>query len=48
MQKMSETESWFSEKDKIDKPLAGFIKKKEKGLKIRNEREFTTDTTAIQ
>lgn len=45
---MSETESWFSEKDKIDKPLAGFIKKKEKGLKIRNEREFTTDTTAIQ
>ena len=33
-EKINETESWFSEKtDKIDKPLARFIKKKGRGLK---------------
>ena len=55
--KISETKSWLFEKiNKIDKPLARFIKKKrgEKKeriqiTKIRNEKgEITTDTAEIQ
>ena len=51
--KINETKSWFLEKiNKIDKPLAGLIKKKrEKNQmnKIRNEkREVTTDNAEIQ
>ena len=34
MEKINETKSWFNGKiNKIDKPLARFIKKKERGLK---------------
>ena len=51
--KMNKTKSWFFEKiNKIDKPLATFIKKKrEKNQinKIRNEKaEVTTDSAEIQ
>ena len=51
--KINKTESWFFEKiNKIDKPLARFIKKqREKNQinKIRNEnREITTGNTEIQ
>ena len=51
--KINKTKNWFLEKiNKIDKPLARFIKKKrEKNQisKIRNEKgEVTTDSTEIQ
>ena len=51
--KINKTKSWFFEKiNKIDKPLARFIKKKRKRTqinKIRNEKgEITTDTAEIQ
>ena len=51
--KINKTKSWFFEKiNKIDKPLARFIKKKrEKNQinKIRNEKGVvTTDNTEIQ
>ena len=49
---MYETKSWLFEKiNKIDKPLARFIKKKREGAqinKIRNEKEVTTDTTETE
>ena len=53
LEKINETKIWFFEKiNKIDKPLARFIKKKRERAqinKIRNEkREVTTDTTEIQ
>ena len=51
--KINKTKSWFFEKiNKIDKPLARFIKKKrEKNQinKIRNKKEeVTTDSAEIQ
>ena len=50
--KINKTKNWFFEKiNKIDKPLARLIKKKEKSQinKIRNENgEITTDNTEIQ
>ena len=51
--KINKTKSWFFEKiNKIDKPLARFIKKKwEKNQtnKVRNEKEaVTTDNAEIQ
>ena len=51
--KVNETKSWFFDKvNKIDKPLAKFIKKKREKAqinKIRNEKgEVTTDVTEIQ
>ena len=49
--KINKTKSWFFEKiNKIDKSLAGLIKKKtEKPNKIRNEKgEVTTDNAEIQ
>ena len=50
--KINKTKSWFFEKiNKIDKPLARFIKKKEKNQinKIRNEKgEVTTDSAEIR
>ena len=51
--KINKTKSWFFEKiNKIDKPLAKFIKKQRKKNqipKIRNENgEITTDNTEIQ
>ena len=51
--KISQTESWFFEKiNKIDKPLARFIKEKREKTqinRIRNEKgELTTDTAEIQ
>ena len=51
--KMNKTKSWFFEKiNKIDKPLARLIKKKEEKIqtnKIRNEKgEVTTDNAEIQ
>ena len=50
--KINKTKSWFFEKiNKIDKPLARLIKKKEKNQinKIRNEKgEVTTDSAEIQ
>ena len=50
--KINKTKSWFFDKmNKIDKPLARFIKKKEKNQinKIRNEKgEVTTDNAEIQ
>ena len=51
--KIDKTKSWFFEKiNKIDKPLAGLIKKKMERTqinKIRNEKgEVTMDTTEIQ
>ena len=51
--KINKTKSWFFEKvNKIDKPLARFIKKKREKTqinRIRNENgEVTTDTAEIQ
>ena len=51
--KVNKTKSWFSEKiNKIDQPLAIFIKKKRKKTqinRIRNEKgEVTTHTVEIQ
>ena len=50
--KINKTKGWFFEKiNKIDKPLARLIKKKEKNQinKIRNEKgEVTTDNAEIQ
>ena len=51
--KTNKTKSWFFEKtNKIDKPLARFIKKKREKTqinRIRNEKgEITTDTAEIQ
>ena len=50
--KINKTKSWFFEKiNKIGKPLARLIKKKEKNQinKIRNEKgEVTTDSAEIQ
>ena len=50
--KINKTKSWFFEKiNKIGKPLARLIKKKEKNQinKIRNEKgEVTTDNAEIQ
>ena len=51
--KINKTKSWFFEKiNKIDKPLARFIKKKRRNdqiNKIRNKKgEFTTDNPGIQ
>ena len=50
--KINKTKSWFFEKiNKIDKPLARLIKKKQKNQinKIRNENgEVTTDNAEIQ
>ena len=51
--KTEKTKNWFFEKiNKIDKPLARFIKKKRKKNKInriRNEKgEVTTDNAEIQ
>ena len=52
IEKINEPKSWFFEKiNKIDKPLARFIKKKREGAqinKIRNEKEVTTDTTETE
>ena len=50
---INETKSWFFEKiNKIDKPLARFIKKeteKNQTNKIRNEKgELTTDNAEIE
>ena len=49
--KINKTKSWFFEKiNKIDKPLARFIKKKRKTQinRIRNEKgELTTDTAEM-
>ena len=49
IEKINEMKSWFFERiNKIDEPLAGLIKKKEKTQinKIRNEKgEVTTDIT---
>ena len=43
--KINKTKRWFCEKiNKIDKPLARLVKKKNQINKIRNEKgEFTTD-----
>ena len=50
--KINKTKSWFFEKiNKINKPLARFIKKKEKNQinKIRNEKEeITIDNAEIK
>ena len=49
--KSNKTKTWFFEKiNKIDKPLARLIKKKEKyhSNKIINEKEVTADNTEIQ
>ena len=48
--KINKTKSWFFEKiNKIDKPLARLIKKKESDQIIRNEKgEVTTEDTEIQ
>ena len=50
--KINKTKSWFFEKiNKIDKPLARLIKKKEKNqvTKIRNEKgDITTNNAEIQ
>ena len=49
--KINKTKSWFFEKiNKINKPLDRLIKKKrEKNqIKIRNEKEVTTDNAEIQ
>ena len=50
--KINKTKSWFfKKKNKIDKPLARFIKKKREKTqinRIRNEKEVTTDTAEIQ
>ena len=49
--KINKTKSWFFEKiNKIDKPLARLIKKKENNHinKTRNEKEVTTDNAEMQ
>ena len=50
--KISKTKSWFFEKiNKIDKPLAGLIRKKEEKTqinRIRNEKREVTDTAEIK
>ena len=50
--KINKTKSWFFEKiNKINKPLARFIKKKREKTqinRIRNEKEVTSDTAEIQ
>ena len=49
--KSNKTKSWFFEKiNKIDKPLARLIKKKENNQinKTRNEKELTTDNAEMQ
>ena len=50
--KINKTKSLFFEKiSKIDKPLARFIKKKREKtqiIRVRNEKEVTTDTAEIQ
>ena len=49
--KINKTKSWFFKINKIDKPLARLIKKREKNQinKIRNEKgELTTDNAEIQ
>ena len=50
--KINETKSWFFAKiNKIDKPLAGLIKKKREKTqidRIRNEKGEVTDTAEIQ
>ena len=47
----NESKSWFFENiNKIDRPLARFIKKKRQRAqnnKIRNKKEVTTDTTGV-
>ena len=53
MAKINKTKSWFFEKiNKINKPLARFIKKKRERAqinKVRNEKgEVTMDTAEIQ
>ena len=53
IEKINEIKGWLLEKtNKIDKPLARFIKKKRERVqidKIRNEKwEVTADTTKIQ
>ena len=52
IEKIKEIKSWFFEKiNKIDNPLARLIRKKRERAqinKIRNKKEVTTDTTAIQ
>ena len=49
--KINKTNSWsFERRNKIDKPLTGFIKKKREKIqinKIRNEKEVTIDNTEI-
>ena len=49
---INKTKSWlFEKKNKIDKPLARFLKKKRERAqinKIKNEREVTTNTIEIQ
>ena len=51
--KINKTKSWFFEKiNKIDKPIARFLRKKREKTeisRIRNEKgEVTTDTAEIQ
>ena len=49
--KSNRTKTWFFEKiNKIDKPLARLIKKKENNQinKTRNEKELTTDNAEMQ
>ena len=48
--KVNETKSWFFEKITTDKPLDRLFKKKREmtQIKIRNEKEVTTDSTEIQ
>ena len=50
--KINKTKSWFFEKiNKIDKPLARFIKRKREKTqinRIRNEKEVTTDSAERQ
>ena len=52
IEKINATKSWFCEKiNKIDKPLARFIKKQRDRTqinKIRNEKEVTMNITEIQ
>ena len=50
--KINKTKSWFfDQENKIDKPLGRLIQEKSVRTqinKIRNEKELTTDTAAIQ
>ena len=44
--KINRTKSWFFEKiNKVDKPLARFIKKKEKSTKLEMKMEKSQQTT---